>query len=80
MLRPKKVLRPIFWGVETHFTISRTSWDLFLDSMGGGAWPFLFGEVICLVNSFSERDLSLLNSVQHDSYLTTSYKDTVCVT
>ena len=31
--------------------------------MGGGAWPFLVGGVICLVNSVNERDLSLLNSV-----------------
>ncbi len=35
---------------------------LFLDSMGGGAWPFLVGGVICLVNSVNERDLRLLNS------------------
>ena len=34
----------------------------FLDSMGGGAWPFLVGGVICLVNSVNERDLSLLTS------------------
>ena len=26
--------------------------------MGGGAWPFLVGGVICLVNSDNERDLS----------------------
>ncbi len=31
--------------------------------MGGGAWPFLVGGVICLVNSVNERDLDLLNSV-----------------
>ena len=30
--------------------------------MGGGAWPFLVGGVICLVNSVNERDLSVLNS------------------
>ena len=30
--------------------------------MGGGAWPFLVGGVICLVNSVNERDLNLLNS------------------
>ncbi len=30
--------------------------------MGGGAWPFLVGGVICLVNSVNERDLHLLNS------------------
>ena len=34
----------------------------FLDSMGGGAWPFLVGGVICLVNSVNERDLNLLTS------------------
>ena len=37
---------------------------IFLDSMGGGAWPFLVGGVICLVNSVNERDLNLLNSVE----------------
>ena len=31
--------------------------------MGGGAWPFLVGGVICLVNSVNERDLVLLNSL-----------------
>ena len=30
--------------------------------MGGGAWPFLVGGVICLVDSDNERDLGLLNS------------------
>ncbi|WCJ18541.1 hypothetical protein M5689_000885 [Euphorbia peplus] len=30
--------------------------------MGGGAWPFLIGGAICLVNSVNERDLSLLTS------------------
>ena len=34
---------------------------IFLDSMGGGAWPFLVGGVICLVNSVNERDPDLLN-------------------
>ena len=33
--------------------------------MGGGAWPFLVGGVICLVNSDNERDLNLLNSWVH---------------
>ena len=33
--------------------------------MGGGAWPFLVGGVICLVNSVNERDLSLLTSDAH---------------
>jgi hypothetical protein len=40
---------------------------IFLDSMGGGAWPFLVGGVICLVNSVNERDLGLLNSLAHSS-------------
>ena len=30
--------------------------------MGGGAWPFLVGGVICLVYFDNERDLNLLNS------------------
>ncbi|KAF9662358.1 hypothetical protein SADUNF_Sadunf18G0044900 [Salix dunnii] len=30
--------------------------------MGGGAWSFLVGGAICLVNSVNERDLSLLTS------------------
>ncbi len=34
---------------------------IFLDSMVGGAWPFLVGGVICLVYSVNERDLDLLN-------------------
>jgi hypothetical protein len=34
--------------------------------MGGGAWPFLVGGVICLVNSVNERDRCLLNSVSSD--------------
>ena len=34
---------------------------IFLDSMGGGAWPFLVGGVICLVNSDDEPDSVLIN-------------------
>ena len=30
--------------------------------MDGGAWPFLVGGVICLVNSDNERDSPLLTS------------------
>ncbi len=30
--------------------------------MDSGAWPFLVGGAICLVNSVNERDLSLLIS------------------
>jgi hypothetical protein len=33
--------------------------------MGGGAWPFLVGGVICLVDSVNERDLDLLTSLAH---------------
>ncbi len=29
--------------------------------MSGGAWPFLVGGVICLVDSDNGRDLNLLN-------------------
>jgi hypothetical protein len=34
--------------------------------MGGGAWPFLVGGVICLVNAVNERDRCLLNSLDSD--------------
>jgi hypothetical protein len=40
-------------------------WKIFLDSMGGGAWPFLVGGLICLVYSVNERDLDLLTSLAH---------------
>jgi hypothetical protein len=37
--------------------------------MGGGAWPFLVGEVTCLVNSDNGRDLDLLINNGHlDDY------------
>jgi hypothetical protein len=35
---------------------------IFLDLVGGGAWPFLVGGVICLVYSDNERDSGLLTS------------------
>ena len=41
--------------------------------MGGGAWPFLVGGVICLVNSVNERDLDLLTSC--DSSVRTGFRD-----
>ncbi len=37
--------------------------------MGGGAWPFLVGGVVCLVNSVNERDLNLLNSYGNFEFL-----------
>ncbi len=40
---------------------------IFLDSVGGGAWPFLVGGAICLVYSVNERDLDLLNSSDQTS-------------
>ncbi len=40
--------------------------------MGGGAWPFLVGGVICLVNSVNERDPRLLNRWSSDFSLETS--------
>eukprot|EP01087_Luapelamoeba_hula_P011872 TRINITY_DN328_c0_g1_i1.p1 TRINITY_DN328_c0_g1~~TRINITY_DN328_c0_g1_i1.p1 ORF type:complete len:392 (-),score=73.60 TRINITY_DN328_c0_g1_i1:39-1214(-) len=36
--------------------------------MGGGAWPFLVGGAICLVNSVNERDLNLLNNQGVDTF------------
>ncbi len=50
---------------ETHQVQTQeglTDRELFLDSVGGGAWPFLVREVTRLVNSDNERDLNLLNS------------------
>ncbi|WZZ61141.1 hypothetical protein YC2023_061248 [Brassica napus] len=35
--------------------------------MGGGAWPFLVGGAICLVNSVNELDLNLLTSYMEAS-------------
>jgi hypothetical protein len=35
--------------------------------VGGGAWPFLVGGSICLVNSDNERDSTLLNSTPSSS-------------
>jgi hypothetical protein len=40
--------------------------------MGGGAWPFLVGGVICLVNSVNERDPRLLTSRINASALMTA--------
>ena len=42
-----------------------------------GAWPFLVGGVICLVNSVNQRELSLFNSVKHDSRSITLQRDFV---
>jgi hypothetical protein len=45
--------------------------------MGGGAWPFLVGGVICLVNSDNERDLNLLTSFTH--YMGINFLEGLCV-
>ena len=45
--------------------------------MGGGAWPFLVGGVICLVNSVNERDLNLLTS-HLDNNLDRLLRGTMC--
>ena len=37
--------------------------------MGGGAWPFLVGGAICLVNSDNERDSGLLNRRDIKKYI-----------
>ena len=39
--------------------------EMCIRDRGGGAWPFLVGGVICLVNSVNERDLSLLKRFQN---------------
>ena len=36
---------------------------------------FSVGAVICLVTSFNDRDLRLLNHVKYDSYLITSERE-----
>ncbi len=41
--------------------VGLTDWEFFLDSLGGGAWPYLVGGLICLLNCVNERDLNLLN-------------------
>ncbi len=41
--------------------------------MGGGAWPFLVGGVICLVNSVNERDRRLLNSSTNGFFIGKSF-------
>jgi len=51
---------------------------IFLDSMVGGAWPFLVGGVICLVNSVNERDLDLLNSWANPFGLVRSWAQPSC--
>ncbi len=53
--------------------------EIFLDSMGGGAWPFLVGGVICLVNSVNERDLDLLNSSTSPSGLARDFLEGLSV-
>ena len=42
---------------------STDDWNVNEKEEGGGAWPFLVGGVICLVNSVNERDLNLLTSL-----------------
>ncbi len=46
--------------------------------MGGGAWPFLVGGVICLVNSVNERDFDLLNR-HHSVLLWLCFLEGLCV-
>ena len=50
-----------FWGSPQKICQSQRKSDLFLDLVGGGAWPFLAGGVICLVNSDNERDSMVFN-------------------
>ena len=48
--------------------------------MHDGARPFLLGGLICFVDSFYERDLSVLNSAKYDSSVITSQREVVCLT
>ena len=48
--------------------------------MGGGAWPFLVGGVICLVDSVNERDLKLLNSYMQLRLHGQLLRGTLCLT
>ncbi len=45
--------------------------------MGGGAWPFLVGGVICLVNSVNERDPRLLDSGENALYSSSLPRGTI---
>ena len=47
--------------------------------MGGGAWPFLVGGVICLVNSVNERDLRLLNNFYTINFVYVNYLEGLLV-
>jgi hypothetical protein len=48
--------------------------------MGGGAWPFLVGGVICLVNSVNERDLlGWLGPRIREDCAGSSYSDYRCI-
>jgi len=51
---------------------------LFLYSLGGGAWPFLVREAICLVNSVNERDLILLTAKNNSSRIRASPRGCGC--
>lgn len=46
--------------------------------MVGGAWPFLVGEAICLVDSDNERDSALLTSRRIDSRVRVSIRGGLC--
>ncbi len=48
--------------------------------MGGGAWPFLVGGVICLVNSVNERDPRLLNNATNALSLVLNFLEGLSVT
>ncbi len=48
--------------------------------MGGGAWPFLVGGVICLVNSVNERDPRLLNNATNVLSLVLNFLEGLSVT
>ena len=71
--------KTVEWSLQLHSPqhgkLTRSRYDF----QCGGAWPFLVDGVLCLVIPVSDRVLSLLKSVKHDSYLIASQRDIVCL-
>ena len=68
----RKKLATLFFEPSTR---TRLSFEAAMLELGGsviGAWPFLVGGVICLLNCDNERDLNLLNSGASICWLSTS--------
>ena len=48
-------LKQGLWATRKHREPTQQTVSSSLNSMNGGAWPFLVGGVICLVNFVNER-------------------------